>query len=488
MAYLTTISNTKKHWVDIDTDVFALGIFEDKSISDIGKIVDKETDGLISKAVKAGDIKGKSGESTLLFHNNGRILIVGLGEHDKFDNETIRLAGGYVVKKAASKKFSSVAMEVFGNDSSPASSQALAEGIILGSYQFLNFKSENDDQFEVSSATVLNADDNGLIKGVKIANAVCLARDISNNPGNVTTPTYLAEIAGEIAKEGKMSLKVFDRDEFTEMGMGGLAGVAQGTDQPPKFIVVDYQGDKTSKKPIVLVGKGLTFDSGGISIKPAASMDEMKYDMCGSAVVLGVLKAASLIKPKINIVGIIPSTENLSGGKALKPGDVLTAYNGKTIEVLNTDAEGRLILADGLSYASKHFDPEFILDFATLTGAVVIALGHVATGILGTDSALIEKVKTASERTGEKVWELPLWEEYSKQIKSKIADIKNVGEGRQAGTIAAGVFLKEFVKEGIPWVHFDIAGTAWGGKETSYTSKKSATGAIIRLVLDLIRI
>jgi leucyl aminopeptidase len=488
MAYLTTISNTRKRWEDVDADVFALGIFEDKTLTEIGKSVDDILGGRISKAVKGGDINGKSGESTLLFHDRGRVLVVGLGKRDKFNNETIRLAGGAVIKTAMSKKFRNVAMEVFGNDSTPTSCQALAEGIILGSYQFLDFKTDDEDQFELSSATVLNAESKGLSKGVKIAIAVCLARDISNNPGNVTTPTYLAKIAGEIAEEGKMSLKVFDREEFTEMGMGGLAGVALGTDQPPKFIVVNYKGGSSSQKPIVLVGKGLTFDSGGISIKPAASMDEMKFDMCGSAVVLGVLKAAALIKPKVNIVGIIPSTENLSGGKALKPGDVLTAYNGKTIEVLNTDAEGRLILADGLSYASKHFDPEFILDFATLTGAVVIALGHITTGILGTDPHLIESIKAASERTGEKVWELPLWEEYSKQIKSKIADIKNVGEGRQAGTIAAGVFLKEFVKEGIPWVHFDIAGTAWGGKEKSYTSKKSATGVIIRLVLDLIKV
>ncbi|MEE9189169.1 MAG: leucyl aminopeptidase [Candidatus Neomarinimicrobiota bacterium] len=488
MAYLTTITNTRKRWADVDADVLALGIFEDKTLTEIGKSVDNKLGGQISKAVKGGDIKGESGESTLLFYDKGRVLIVGLGKRDKFNNETIRLAGGAVIKTAMSKKFSSVVMEVFGNESTPASCQALAEGIILGSYQFLNFKTDDEDQFEVSSATVLDADSKGLSKGVKIAIAVCLARDISNNPGNVSTPTYLAKIAGEIAKEGKMSLKVFDREEFTEMGMGGLAGVALGTDQPPKFIVVTYNGGSSSQKPVVLVGKGLTFDSGGISIKPAASMDEMKFDMCGSAVVLGILKAAALLKPKVNIVGIIPSTENLSGGKALKPGDILTAYNGKTIEVLNTDAEGRLILADGLSYASKHFDPEFILDFATLTGAVVIALGHVTTGILGTDPTLIEKIKAASERTGEKVWELPLWEEYSKHIKSKIADIKNVGEGRQAGTIAAGVFLKEFVKEGIPWVHFDIAGTAWGGKEKSYTSKKSATGAIIRLVLDLIKV
>ena len=234
------------------------------------------------------------------------------------------------------------------------------------------------------------------------------------------------------------------------------------------------------------MGKGLTFDAGGISIKPASKMDEMKYDMCGSATVLGVFKAIAAIRPKINVIGIVPSTENLVGAKAYKPGDILTAYNGKTIEVLNTDAEGRLILADGLSYASKHYEPEFILDFATLTGAVLVALGHIATGIMGTDDDLISRVKGSSKNVGEKVWEFPLWPEYCKQIRSNIADVKNIGAPRQAGTIAGGAFLKEFVGENIPWVHFDIAGTAWGVKPDSCNPKGSATGVGIRLVLDLL--
>tara|TARA_B100001142_G_scaffold116684_1_gene118885 strand:- start:3208 stop:4017 length:810 start_codon:yes stop_codon:yes gene_type:complete len=267
--------------------------------------------------------------------------------------------------------------------------------------------------------------------------------------------------------------------------MGGLAGVAQGTDEPPKFIILEYNNGSDTK-PIVMVGKGLTFDSGGISIKPAAKMDEMKYDMCGSAVVLGVFKALALLKPNINAVAIIPSTENLVGAKAYKPGDILTAYNGKTIEVLNTDAEGRVILADGLSYASKHYDPEYIIDFATLTGAVLISLGHIATGIMGTNNELISKIKKSAKNTNEKVWELPLWPEYCKQVKSEIADVKNIGAPMQAGSIAGGAFLKEFVKEGIPWVHFDIAGTAWGANPNSINPKGSATGWGIRLVLDMI--
>ncbi len=306
--------------------------------------------------------------------------------------------------------------------------------------------------------------------------------------GNVATPSHLAENAKSIGKSANMKVTVFERDEFTKMGMGALSGVASGTEIPPKFIIIEYMGGPKSQKPKILVGKGLTFDSGGISIKPASKMDEMKYDMCGAGVVLGVMKTIFELKPKMNIVGIIPSTENMSGDKAYRPGDILKAYNGKTIEVLNTDAEGRLILADALSYASKHYDPEFILDFATLTGAVVVALGHVATGIMGTDESLIEKIKSSSEVTGEKVWEFPLWTEYLDQVKSKIADVKNLGAPGQAGSIAGGAFLNSFVQEDIPWCHFDIAGSAWGNKDLPYQENGLATGEMIRLVVDLIGI
>jgi len=378
-------------------------------------------------------------------------------------------------------------MELFGSRNAASFSQAIAEGIILGSYQFITYKTQDKELFEVGSAEVINADAKAVKKGSIIASAVCFARDVENHPGNVTTPTKLAKLAKEIALEGDMKLTVFDREKFTKMGMGAFAGVALGTGEPPKFILLEYNGGKSNEKPIALVGKGLTFDSGGISIKPSASMDEMKFDMCGGGVVLGVMKAVAQIKPKVNIVAAIPATENLSGDKAYKPGDILTAYNGKTIEVLNTDAEGRLILADALAYVSKHYKPQYILDFATLTGAVVIALGHIATGIMGTDDKLIDKVKKSSTNTGEKVWEFPLWDEYCEQIKSEIADIKNVGAAREAGSIAAGAFLKEFVEEGIPWVHFDIAGTAYNNKESSLTYKKGASGVIIRLVLDMIQ-
>ena len=487
MGYLKLVKNSKSTFSKTQTDLFAVGVFEDLKLSVIGKETDKYLDGQISVAITNGDIKGKSGETSLLYGKKKRILVVGLGEKKKFDEEAIRVAGGTVLKTAIAKKLKTVAMELFGNEKAASFSQAIAEGIVLGSYQFITYKTQDKELFEVSNAAIINADTKAVEKGSIIASAVCFARDVENHPGNVTTPTKLAKLAKEIALEGDMKLTVFDREKFTKMGMGAFAGVALGTGEPPKFILLEYRGGKSNEKPIALVGKGLTFDSGGISIKPSASMDEMKFDMCGGGVVLGVMKAVAQLKPKVNIVAAIPATENLSGDKAYKPGDILTAYNGKTIEVLNTDAEGRLILADALAYVSKHYKPQYILDFATLTGAVVIALGHIATGIMGTDDKLIDKVKKSSTNTGEKVWEFPLWDEYCEQIKSEIADIKNVGAAREAGTIAAGAFLKEFVGEGIPWVHFDIAGTAYNNKESSLTYKKGASGAMIRLVLDMIQ-
>ena len=484
MAYISKVNVDHNSDQIASADLLAIGVFEDKSLTDLGRSFDDAGDSVISKAMDLGDVKGQTGETNMFYINGQRILLVGLGKKDKFNASKVRLAAGRVSRISISKKVDSLAVECFCSDLDNC--QAMGEGLILGSYQFLDYKTRNKEKSELKSATVIGCNHDKIMKGVAIGQAVCFSRDLANHPGNVTTPTRLAEAADEIAEEGGMNISVFEREEFTSMGMGGLAGVAQGTDEPPKFIVLEYFGSDKSQKPKILVGKGLTFDAGGISIKPASRMDEMKYDMCGSAVVLGVFKALAALKPKLNVVGIVPSTENLVGAKAYKPGDILTAYNGKTIEVLNTDAEGRLILADGLSYASKHYDPEYILDFATLTGAVLVALGHVAAGVLGTDKGLMKFVKKSSVNTDEKIWELPLWPEFRKQVKSKIADVKNTGAPRQAGTIAGAAFLQEFVGENIPWVHFDIAGTAWGGKANSINPKGSATGWGVRLVLDLI--
>ena len=483
MAHISEVNVSNDQWDKIDAGLIGIGVYTNKTFTPLGSQIDKKYNGLFSEAINIGDVKGKKGESHLFYAEGKRFLLLGLGKKDKYNADDVRELAGKASRVAIEKKVSHLVVDCLSGNHC----QAIGEGLVLGSYQFSDYKTKKDGDFHLVSATVLGCQEDEVLKGASIANGVCLARDLGNYPGNIATPSKLADVAKEIAKQGAMNCTIFDRDEFTKMGMGGLAGVSIGSDEPPKFIILEYMNGGESK-PKILVGKGLTFDSGGISIKPAAKMDEMKYDMCGSTVVLGVFKTLALLKPKLNVVGIIPSTENLNGGKAYKPGDVLTAYNGKTIEVLNTDAEGRVILADGLSYASRHYDPEYILDFATLTGAVLISLGHIATGVMGTDDNLMDKIKTSSKVTGEKVWEFPLWPEYCKQVESDIADVKNMGAPMQAGSIAGGAFLKEFVQKNIPWVHFDIAGTAWGVKPNSIHPKGSATGWGIRLVLDMMGI
>ncbi len=486
MGYLSKIKFSSQNWNNIKEKLIFSGIYEDGSLTPLSEKIDVECKNIISIPLKSGNIKGSFGKHYSFYVDEKLVVLIGLGNKKDFDVNKVRIIAGKASRLSIKEKFDSFAIECFIPEN--LSCQSFGEGLVLGSYQYKEHKLNKEDYLNIKTATILGPVKTSIQKGFNIAQAICLSRDLGNHPANVATPSRLEAEAKEISKNENFSIKVFEREDFTEMGMGGLAGVAQGTDEPPKFIIVEYFNGKPHEKPKIIVGKGLTFDAGGISIKPANKMDEMKYDMCGSAVVLGVLKAISLLKPNINVVGIIPSTENLVGAKAYKPGDVLKAYNGKTIEVLNTDAEGRIILSDALSYASKHYEPEYIIDFATLTGAVLVALGHIATGILGTDNILIEAVKKSSVATGEKVWELPLWPEFCEQVKSDIADVKNMGLPGQAGTIAGAAFLKEFVGKDIPWVHFDIAGTAWGVKPDSLNPKGSATGWGVRLVLDLMKV
>jgi len=487
MSYLSNIKHGSGDWRKNKTNAVAVGIYDNLTMSRQIQGVNRELGRGISNVLSANLIEGKIGEVKTVVGKKGRLAFVyGLGKTGDLNSETLRKAAAGVSKLCISNKVSTVSFIIPKEAKDNYFSQAVAEGLVLGSYQFNEFKSTDDKPFEMNSAIIIGGNKKSITKGAIIADGVCLARDLENRPGNISTPTHLADNAKAIGKSINMKVTVLERETFTKMGMGALAGVASGTDVPPKFIIMEYTAGPKTQKPKILVGKGLTFDSGGISIKQASKMDEMKYDMCGAGVVIGVMKIVSILKPKMNIVGIVPSTENMSGDKAYRPGDILKAYNGKTIEVLNTDAEGRLILADALSYASKHYDPEFILDFATLTGAVVVALGHIATGIMGTDNPLIEQIKSSSFTTGEKVWEFPLWAEYLDQVKSKIADVKNLGSPGQAGSIAGGAFLHSFVQEDIPWCHFDIAGSAWGNKNLPYQNKGLATGEMIRLVVDLL--
>jgi leucyl aminopeptidase len=367
--------------------------------------------------------------------------------------------------------------------------QAMAEGSLLGLYQYTPFKTVGrEDLKDMEQLNIITDEkdfsliESAIKKAQIITQAVYFARDLVSAPSNEMTPSIMAQKAREIARKKNVSCKVLDKEKMKEMGMNALLAVASGSNEEPKFIILEYAGGKKSAAPIVLVGKGLTFDSGGISIKPAEKMEEMKTDMSGGAAVMGVIMAAADLQLPLNIIGLIPATENMPGGTAYKPGDIIKSYSGKTIEVLNTDAEGRLILADALAYASE-FKPEAVIDVATLTGACIVALGDDVIGMLGTDDKLKSEIDRAAQTTGELVWELPLWEGYHELIKSDIADYKN-SSGRSAGTITAAAFLSKFAGDA-PWVHLDIAGPAWTNKEKTYIPK-GASGVAVRLLVEFL--
>ena len=362
----------------------------------------------------------------------------------------------------------------------------------MGLFEPDKYRTKEKEQRELKRIVVLidGADEKALQRAVErgriVGESVNFTRDLANEPGAFMTPTILADRAKEVAKKFGMSVDVLDQKQMEKLGMGSLLGVARGSDEPPKLIVLKYEPRNAAKDAkgelLALVGKGITFDSGGISIKPGENMELMKYDMTGAATVVGVMRAIAQLKPSIPVLGVAPCSENLPSGKATKPGDVLRAMTGKTIEVINTDAEGRLVLADAIAYA-KTLGATRIIDMATLTGAVSIALGDVNTAILGTDQTLIDAVIDAGKGVGEKFWQLPLDDEYTKQIKSDIADIKNVG-GKKAGTITAAAFLKEFA-DGTSWAHLDIAGTAWGDPATPYRAK-GPTGIAVRTLIEFV--
>ena len=490
MVNLTHINKTKKAYSESENSLLFLGIFQDKKLNPQQRTLDDTLGNRLSAAMKLDGFIGKKDEQIHIFGNdsNKRVVLIGLGTQKNYTSDQARSVASNITRFSTDVKNADFSVD---GDSFALKknifAQAFAEGLVLGSYEFNDYKTKKDDSVKASSITMYGkVDAKSLDKGAILGASVGFARDLGNHPANILTPTYLARTAQKISDNSpKMNCQIFDGKEFKKMGMGAFHGVAMGATEPAKMIIVVYNGGRKTQKPIALVGKGLTFDSGGISLKPPPNMDEMKFDMCGSATVMGVLQAVSELKPKINIVFAIGSTENMPGSNAQRPGDIVTAYNGKTIEVLNTDAEGRLVLADVLSYVNKNYEPTAILDFATLTGAVLVALGNRASGVLGNNNTLMKEVKKASEVSSEKVWELPLWEEYTREIKGKYADIKNIGEARLAGTITAGAFLKEFVDD-TPWVHMDIAGTAWGPKEPSYQPKVGATGVAVRLVYQLL--
>ncbi len=467
----------------------------EKSPSGDTALLDKALGGLISRLIREGDIKGKPGEITVVHATKeimaGRVVIAGMGKKRAVTLDKIRANVGAACRYISGKEVTALAVAVRDGGVKGANDtdiiQAVTEGVILGLYSFKKYKSKKDQAApEVSRIKIVGrnrAGMNGAIeRGKAIAEAVNWTRDLVNEPANNMTPTLLAEAAVSQAEKLGLSIEVFDRDKIAEMGMGGLIGVSQGSQQPPKFIVMSYKGTKSDKIDLALVGKGITFDSGGISIKPSENMADMKGDMAGAASVLGTVIAIAKLKPALNVTAVCPATENLPSGSALKPGDVIKALNGKTMEILNTDAEGRLILADALSYA-VNLGARKIIDVATLTGACQVALGNICTGAFGNNQPLMNSVLAAGEEAGEYVWQMPMFPEYAELIKSTVADIKNTG-GRYAGAITAAKFLEEFVSR-TPWVHLDIAGTSDTDKDKGY-NLKGATGTPVRTLIQFI--
>ena len=475
----------------LETPLVSTVISKSLKLSPNTKSIDKKLNGLISKVIKNKEFCGKKSESLLLRTELTNVLLLGVGDIDEINLDILQDISAHASVTAKTLKCKTYVFNYDYSNVSENDIEAIVRGADLGLYDFNTYKSEKKSFRPVLMKITINnklvPSVNKIIKrGEIISNAIMLSRDLSNLPSNDCTPTYLAQRVKKISSSRPIKTTVFTTQKLKQLGFGGLLGVAQGSKQPPCFIIMEYSGGKRKEKPIVFVGKTITFDTGGISIKPSASMDEMKHDKSGGATVIGIVQAVADLKLPVNVVGLIPATENMPGGSAYKPGDILTFYNKKTAEILNTDAEGRVILADALSYAQT-YKPKMIIDFATLTGACIVALGTVASGMIGNDKKIMNLLMKSAEHTGEKVWELPLWDEYKKLIRSDVADIKNIG-GRGAGTITAAAFLSHFVGE-YPWVHLDIAGTAWtqeGTPKKSYI-KKGATGVGVLLSIDFLK-
>jgi leucyl aminopeptidase len=464
-----------------------LGVYANQELTPPAKRVDQASRGALKAAL--ADLPGKAGATLLLRGLPGvaaeRVLLVGLGERKSFAEPAFRDAvrGAAAALRELGAKDAVLTLVDVAVGKRPVSWNVrhAVLGLREAFYRFDQLKTQKKPGAPALAEVILpvsaKADLQAALKeAAATADGMALARTLGNLPPNICTPTYLAEEAGRIARQFKLPLKVLERRDMEKLGMGSFLAVARGSHQAPKLIVLEYRGKK-NRKPLALVGKGITFDTGGISLKPAGEMDEMKYDMSGAASVLGAIRALAGMKAPVNVVGIIPACENMPGGAATKPGDVVTTLSGQTVEILNTDAEGRLILCDALTYAER-FEPEAVVDIATLTGACVIALGHVATGLFSNDDKLAAEITAAADDAWDRVWRMPLWEDYQEQLRSNFADMANIG-GRPAGSVTAACFLARFTKKQ-RWAHLDIAGTAWrGGRE------KGSTGRPVPLLVRL---
>ncbi len=470
-----------------------LPVFTDARLEGISATVDRELHGALSDILSSGEIKGNLCETSLVHakdFNPRRILLVGLGDRAKFEPYMLARYAGAAVRFLGKRNIPELAFalpaKVAGVEAAAAS--FIIEGAHAGTLDTTIYHSEPDRPILLDAITILadSLDEKALQSGAQrgdiLGEAINIARRMALTPANDMTPTHMAQRAKEIAESAHLAIDVLDEDAMLKEGMGALLGVSRGSDEPAKLIVLSYKGDPSSKELLALVGKGLTFDSGGISLKPAENMHEMKYDMSGGAGVIAAMFAIGRLRPKLNVIGVVPSSENLPGPRAMKPGDILKAMNGKTIEVINTDAEGRLILADGLCYANK-LGATKIVDAATLTGACVVALGHAASGAMSNNEQLVEEFLAIAKPTGERYWHMPLFEDYATAVKSEIADLRN-STGRPAGSLTAGSFLKEFVGD-TPWIHLDIAGTAYLENESAWQAK-GPTGTPVRAFVSFV--
>ena len=480
-------------------DTIIVNLFDDVTTpSGATGAVDQALDGAISELIANGDLTGKAGEVGVVYPRGAisakRVLVVGLGKRDGFDLEGVRRAAGYGIKRAKQLNSKQVASIVHGAGvaglDAEAAAQATAEGTLLAVYKYDAQLQKKPEANEIESVTIVEFDGDkleaigaGVKTAVSITSGVIIARDLVNMPPNVATPRKLAKVAAKIAEDHEIELTVGGRKWAAKHNMGGFLAVAKGAGEPPKFIIMEHNGQSDDLDTIVLVGKGITFDTGGISLKPVANMGLMKSDMGGAAAVIGAMKAIAMLELPLRVIGITPCTENMPDANAYRPADVITASNGVTIEIISTDAEGRMVLADGLVYAGK-FEPKAVIDLATLTGSCVVALGQdMAAGLFSTEDSLRDKLVAAGTTTHERVWPLPLWDDYKDAIKTDVADIKNSG-GRFGGVATSAMFLKQFTD--YPWVHLDIAGMALTDKGNAYTPK-GGTGYGVRLLVDFLR-
>ena len=489
------------NFADIKSDLLIKGYLKN-NLNEAVKQFDELLQGKISKIIKLGDFSGKEKENILLYSDGilktEKILLFGLGESKGKGTNFFRKTGARYAKQSSKMKIGKLSVDLtehiklcseLGVDELVAFISFI-EGMILSQYKYDKYKKREEGESELKEVVLVFTKEIDLSKYnevlndvITICNSVYNARDYANSPGSELNPVQFSNEIKTLAKKNGIKVTVLKKKEIEDKKMGGLLAVGQGSAIPPRFVIMEYNIDKVEYDTIVLVGKGITFDSGGISLKPSQNMGEMRMDMSGAAAVVGAIEAISKLKLPLRIVGLLPLAENMPSGTAIKPGDIITIANGKTVEVDNTDAEGRLILADALFYATK-YKPKLVIDLATLTGACVVALGHFAAGVMGTDKNNIEKLKISGDRTNERVWELPLFDDYDELIKSDVADVKNVG-GRWGGAITAGMFLKKFVND-TPWIHIDIAGPAILEKETDY-EPKGGSGYGVRLLVDFLK-